>query len=64
MIRDNIRALVMAVTLVASVIAGFTICISDLSLNQVWSVQQQKDKGLVVDGVHSPEFEFEKKMTL
>jgi thiol-disulfide isomerase/thioredoxin len=60
--RDNISALVIAMTLVVSVIASFTICFSDLSLNQVWSVvQQQKDKGLVAGGVHSPEFQFENK---
>ena len=59
--RDNISTLVMALTFVVSVIFGFTIYFSDPSLNQAWSViQQQKDKGLVVGGVHSPEFQFEK----
>ena len=53
--RDNITALVIAMTLVVSVIIGFTIYFNDLSLNQAWSVQQQKDKGLAVGGgVHSP----------
>ena len=52
----------MAVTFVVSVTVGFTIYFSDPSLNQAWSVQQQqKDKGLVIDGVHSPEFQFENK---
>ena len=61
--RDNISTLVMAVTFVLSVIVSFTIYFSDLSPNQAWSViQQQNDKGLVAggDGVHSPEFQFEK----
>ena len=58
--RDNISALVMAMTVVVSVIVGSTIYFNDPSLNQAWSVQQQKDKDLVVGGVHSPEFQFEK----
>jgi thiol-disulfide isomerase/thioredoxin len=59
--RDNISALIMAMTIVVvSVIVGFTIYFNNPSLNQAWSEQQQKDKGLVVGGVHSPEFEFEK----
>jgi thioredoxin family protein len=60
--RDNISALVMAMTVVViSVIVGFTIYFNNPSVNEAWSVQQQKDKGLVVDGgVHSPEFQFEK----
>jgi hypothetical protein len=67
--RDNITALVIAITIV-SVIFGFIIYFNNPSLNQAWSVQQQqqqqqKDKGLVVGGggVHSPEFQFEKKYT-
>jgi thiol-disulfide isomerase/thioredoxin len=61
--RDNITALVIAITIV-SVIAGFTIYFNNPSLNQAWSVQQQqKDKGLVASGVHSPELEFEKNYT-
>jgi thiol-disulfide isomerase/thioredoxin len=60
--RDNISALVIAITLVVlSVIVGFTIYFNNPSLNQAWSIQQQKDKGLVVvGGVHSPEFQLEK----
>jgi uncharacterized membrane protein YdfJ with MMPL/SSD domain len=46
--RDNISALVMAMTVVVSVIVGFTICFNNPSLNQAWSVQQQKDKDMVV----------------
>jgi thiol-disulfide isomerase/thioredoxin len=69
--RDNISALVMAITVVGvSVIVGFTIYFNNPSLNQAWSVQQQqqqqqqKDKGLlVVGGVHSPEFQLEKNYT-
>jgi thiol-disulfide isomerase/thioredoxin len=58
----------MATTVVVvSVIVGFTIFFNNPSLNQAWSVQQQqqqKDKGLVVvGGVHSPEFQFEKNYT-
>jgi thiol-disulfide isomerase/thioredoxin len=61
--RDIISALVIAITLVVSVIIGFTIYFNDLGLNQAWSVQQQKDKGLVAGGVHSPEFQSEKNYT-
>ena len=57
---DNIGALVMAMTVVVSVIVGSTIYFNYPSLNQAWSVQEQKDKDLVVGGVHSPEFQFEK----
>ena len=72
MSRDNISSLVMAITVVVSVIVGFTIYFNNSGLNQAWSVQQQqqqpqqqqKDKGLVVGGgVHSPEFQFEKNYT-
>jgi thiol-disulfide isomerase/thioredoxin len=61
--RDNISALVMAMTVVVSVVVGFTIYFNSPSLNQAWSVQQQKDKDMVVLGVHSPEFMFEKNHT-
>jgi thiol-disulfide isomerase/thioredoxin len=66
--RDNISALVMAITIVAlSAIVGFTIYFNNSSLNQAWSIQQQqqqKDKGLVVaGGVHSPQFQLEKNYT-
>jgi thiol-disulfide isomerase/thioredoxin len=62
--RDNISALVIAMTLVVSLIVGFTLYFNDLSLNQAWSVQQQKDKGLAVGGgVHSPELQFDKNNT-
>jgi thiol-disulfide isomerase/thioredoxin len=72
MARENISALVMAITVlvvVLSVIVAFTIYFNNPSLNQAWSVQQQqqqqqKDKGLVVvDGVHSPKFQLEKNYT-
>src|SRR6476659_6650147 len=62
----NISALVIATTVVISIIVGFTIYFNNPGLNQAWSVQQQeqKDKGLiVVDGVHSPELKFEKNYT-
>ncbi|MBV9177267.1 MAG: redoxin family protein [Nitrososphaeraceae archaeon] len=55
---------VVVVVVVVSVIVGFTIYFNNPSLNQAWSVQQQKDKGLVVGGaVHSPESQFEKNYT-
>src|SRR6188472_1683721 len=58
--RDIITALVIAITIV-SVIVGFTIYFNNPSLNQAWSEQQQqKDRGLVVSGVHSPQLKFEK----
>lgn len=68
MSRDNISALVMAITVaVIAVIVGFTIYFNNPSLNQAWSVQQQqqqKDKGLAVaGGVHSPKFQLEKNYT-
>jgi hypothetical protein len=47
--RDNISALVMAMIVVVSVVVGFAIYFNNPSLNQAWSVQQQKDKGLVVE---------------
>jgi len=62
MSRENISALVMAITvlvIVLSVIVAFTIYFNNPSLNQAWLVQQQqKDKGLVVvgGGVHSPDW--------
>ena len=40
--RDNISALVMAMTVVGSVIAGSTIYFNDPSLNQAWSGQRTK----------------------
>ena len=63
--RGNISVLVMAMIVIAivSIIVGFTIYFNNPSLNQAWSVlqqQQQKDKDLVLGGVHSPEFKFEK----
>jgi len=61
--RDNISALVIAIILVVSAIIGFTIYFNDLNLNQAWSAQQQKDKGLTVGGVHSPELQFDKNYT-
>jgi hypothetical protein len=58
--RDNISALLMAMTVVVSLIIGLTIYFNNPSLNQAGSAQQQKDKGLVVGSVHSPEFQAEK----
>jgi thiol-disulfide isomerase/thioredoxin len=61
LIRDNISALVIAMTIVGSVIIGFTIYFNDPSLNQAWSMQEQKDKDLAIGGgVHSPKSQFEK----
>ena len=58
--QDNISKLVLAMTVVVSVIVVSTISFNNPSLYQAWSVQEQKDKDLVVGGVHSPEFQFEK----
>ena len=44
--RDNISVLVMALTVVVSVIVGFTIYFNNPSLNEAWSVQQKKDKDM------------------
>ena len=61
MTRHNISALVVAIT-VLYVIVGFTIYFNNPGLNKAWSIQQ-KDKGMVELGVHSPEFMFEKNHT-
>src|SRR5215467_13312877 len=65
--RDNISALGMRLTVVGIfIMVGFTIYFNNPSLNQVWSVQQQqqqKDKSMVLNRVHSPEFQFEKNYT-
>ena len=60
--QDNFSKLVMAMTVVVSVIVGSTIYSNNPNLNQAWSVQEQQDKDLVVGGVHSPEFPFEKNI--
>ena len=60
--QDNFSKLVMAMTVVVSVIVGSTIYSNNPNLNQAWSVQEQQDKDLVVGGVHSPEFQFEKNI--
>ena len=54
MSRHNISAIVLAITLLC-VIVGFTIYFHNPGLNKAWSIQQ-KDKGMVELGVHSPEF--------
>jgi thiol-disulfide isomerase/thioredoxin len=60
--RDNISALVVTI-MALYVIFGFTIYFNNPpGLNQAWSIQQ-KDKGIVVLGLHSPEFTFEKNYT-
>ena len=60
--RDNISALVVAI-MVLYVIFGFTIYFDNPSgLNKVWPLQQ-KDKDMLVLGLHSPEFTFEKNYT-
>jgi thiol-disulfide isomerase/thioredoxin len=65
--RDNISALGRRLTVVGIIIiVGFTIYFNNPSLNQAWSVQQQqqqKDKSMVLDRVHSPEFQFGKNYT-
>jgi thiol-disulfide isomerase/thioredoxin len=52
---------VVAIT-VLYIIVGFTIYFNNPGLNKAWAIQQ-KDKGMVVLGVHSPELTFEKNYT-
>jgi len=60
--RYNISALVVAI-IVLYVIFGFTTYFDNPpGLNKVWSLQQ-KDKDMLVLGLHSPEFTFEKNYT-
>ena len=60
--RYNISALVVAI-MVLYVIFGFTTYFDNPpGLNKVWSLQQ-KDKDMLVLGLHSPEFTFEKNYT-
>jgi thiol-disulfide isomerase/thioredoxin len=59
--RHNISVLAVAIT-VLYVIVGFTIYFNNPGLNRAWSTQQ-KDKGMVELGVHSPEFTLEKNYT-
>jgi thiol-disulfide isomerase/thioredoxin len=58
--RDNISALVLAMTVVVFVIVSFTTYFNNSSSNPVWSTQEKKDEDLGIGGVHSPEFQFEK----
>ncbi len=58
--RDNISVLVITMTVVGSVIVGSTVYFNNPSLNQAWSVQEQKDKDLAIGSVHSPKSQFEK----
>ena len=60
--RLNISAIVLAIILLY-VIIGFTIYFNNPGLNRAWSSIQQKDKGMVKLGVHSPEFMLEKNYT-
>jgi thiol-disulfide isomerase/thioredoxin len=61
MSRHDNSALVVAIT-VLFVIVGFTIYFNNPGFNRAWSIQQ-KDKGMVELGVHSPEFMLEKNYT-
>jgi len=61
MSRLNISAIVLAITLVY-VIVIFTIYFNNRGLDRAWSIQQ-KDKGMVELGVHSPELMLEKNYT-
>ena len=59
---NNISALVVAI-MVLYVIFGFTTYFDNPpALNKVWALQQ-KDKDMLVLGLHSPEFTFEKNYT-
>jgi thiol-disulfide isomerase/thioredoxin len=61
--RDNISALVLTIMALYVIIFGFTIYFNNPpGLNQAWSIQQ-KDKDMLVLGLHSPEFTFEKNYT-
>ena len=61
--RDNISALVLTIMTLYVIIFGFTIYFNNPpGLNQAWSIQQ-KDKDMLVLGLHSPEFTFEKNYT-
>ena len=51
--HNNISILVVAIT-VLYVLVSFTIYFNNHGLDKAWSIQQ-KDKGMVVLGVHSPE---------
>jgi thiol-disulfide isomerase/thioredoxin len=62
MSQHNISALVVAAITVLYVIVGFTIYFNNPGLNKAWPIQQ-KDKDMLVLGVHSPEFMFEKNHT-
>src|SRR6266705_1559867 len=59
--RHNISVVAVAIT-VLYVIVGFTIYFNNPGLNRAWPIQQ-KDKGMVELGVHSPEFMLEKNYT-
>jgi thiol-disulfide isomerase/thioredoxin len=59
--RDNISALVVTI-IVLYVIFGFIIYFNNAGLIKVWAIQQ-KDKDMLVPGVHSPEFTSEKNYT-
>ena len=61
--RDNISAFVLTIMALYVIIFGFTIYFNNPpGLNQAWSIQQ-KDKDMLVLGLHSPEFAFEKNYT-
>lgn len=62
MSRPNICAIVLAIILLC-VIIDSTIYFENLSLNRAWSIQQQKYKGMVQLGIHSPKFMLEKNYT-
>ncbi|MFL6324358.1 MAG: redoxin family protein [Nitrososphaeraceae archaeon] len=61
--RDNISTLVLTIMALYVIIFGFTTYFDNPpGLNKVWSIQQ-KDKDMLVLGLHSPEFTFEKNYT-
>lgn len=61
--RDNISALVLTIMALYVIIFGFTTYFDNPpGLNKVWSIQQ-KDKDMLVLGLHSPDFTFEKNYT-
>jgi len=60
--RYNISALVVAIIVLYVFLVLQHISITPPGLNKVWSLQQ-KDKDMLVLGLHSPEFTFEKNYT-
>jgi thiol-disulfide isomerase/thioredoxin len=59
--QDNFSVSVITIVIVVYVIVGAITYFNNSSLSQAMAMQEQKDKDLTLGGVHSPEFQFEKK---